>query len=155
MEETIKFETAKLAKIKGFDNISCNGYYFGTDDLCNVISDKQHKTKDKCLAPTQSQLQKWLRDIHNIHVTVDFYTHIEIKIPVWQVWISGLHNSFNGQTEIIRKRLDALINDVKWLESLEEFNVFKSYEQALETGLFNALELIPCLKDTITDSTHT
>lgn len=118
----ITFETANLAEQKGF-----KFEYIGTT-LVNI--------------PTQSQLQKWLRDVHNIHVTVDFYTHVEIKIPVWQVWVSGLHNSFNGQNEIIRKRLNALINDIKWLESLEKFNVFQSYEQALEAGLFESLLLI-------------
>jgi hypothetical protein len=122
MEETIKFETAKLAEEKGY-----KFEYIG-DTLVSV--------------PTQSALQKWLRETHNIHITINFYTHVEIQMPVWEFWISSLHNGFQGQTETIRKRLGALINDVKWLENLKKFNVFTSYEEALEAALLYALGLI-------------
>ena len=66
----VTFEQAKLLKEKGFDNVQCTGYYFGTDDCIPITSDKQHKTQDKCLAPEQHQVVDWLLEKHNIWITV-------------------------------------------------------------------------------------
>jgi hypothetical protein len=71
-EELIKFETAKLAKEKGFD-IPCENFYY--TEIFNTK--KVRKTEElqkvhdkKYLAPTQSLLQKWLRDNFKYHVQV-------------------------------------------------------------------------------------
>ena len=71
-EQLVKFETAKLAKEKEFklalssDNLYFNDkgivhnyHWFNSEELVNYID-----------APTQSLLQKWLRDIHNIHIEI-------------------------------------------------------------------------------------
>ena len=63
MEDTlITFETAKLAKEKGFEFKIVWGYILGF---------KNNHERDKYL-PTQSLLAKWLREKHNIIVLVDY-----------------------------------------------------------------------------------
>ena len=63
MEDTrITFETAKLAKEKGFEFRVMWEYILGF---------KNNYERDKYL-PTQSLLSKWLREQHNIIVLVDY-----------------------------------------------------------------------------------
>ena len=86
-EELIQFETAKLAKEKGFNEKS--QYYYVLDfssfqrtttplkfstpleneniyQSCKLSGSQPHLA----LAPSQSLLQKWLREVHNFHVEV-------------------------------------------------------------------------------------
>jgi len=72
-EQLITFDTAKLAKEKGFDWIpefknvysvyNCWGIHSYDSKIKNLIN-----LDNKTLAPTQSLLQKWLRDVHKIDV---------------------------------------------------------------------------------------
>ena len=103
-EQLILFETAKLAKEKGFLNSihydGMGGYFTNT---------------------TQSLLQKWLREEHNIEVWVT-PTHLSyINNKLYKVEIEY----FNG------KRIHCFKHDE-----------FKTYEEALEKGLQEALKLI-------------
>lgn len=72
----VDFSTAKLLKEKGFDNVQCTGYYFGTDDCIPITSNKQHKTQDKCLAPEQHQVVDWLLEKHGIWIDVRYMDDI-------------------------------------------------------------------------------
>lgn len=138
-EKLINFETAKLAKEKGFDwevshsiatTISCktelkqcskslsefNFNDFGKDSSVKFYS-----------RPTQSLLQKWLREVHKIDMYIE---------PVWTDYEKGI-------TEYIPwvlypKELDYLEDE----EALE----FTTYEEALEFALVKALELIKIKK---------
>lgn len=120
MEDTlISFETAKLAKEKGFDKVMCTGYYMGTDDCIQITAYRQHKSKDKCLASTQSLLQKWLREVHKIDViaiSVRFTGYIEIGY--WTYAIKSIQP----------------VGKQKYK--------FDTYEEALEQGLLKSLKLI-------------
>lgn len=92
----ISFETAKLAREKGF-NLPTNDYYYVEKN--KIISDNgdgdneficlNHNFYDNYFsAPYQSSLQKWLRDIHNIdcHVMgVRFTGDIEIAYYTYAV----------------------------------------------------------------------
>lgn len=79
-EQLITFETAKLAKEKVLRIGSLN-YYNGNDDLVtinkNYSTDHHHKNNNmqrfRYEAPTQSLLQKWLREEHDLFVSVDKY----------------------------------------------------------------------------------
>lgn len=64
----IKFKTAKLAKKAGFNNDSKN-YYESTGKLNGISGEEMFN------APTQSELQKWLREKHDILVYVDPRRH--------------------------------------------------------------------------------
>jgi hypothetical protein len=92
----ISFETAKLAKEKGFKGI-CFQDEMGGD-----------------IFPTQALLQKWLREEHNIHIMIfpsldltEYYVDVISKED--RTFIDTPHNT---------------------------------YEEALEQGLVEALELI-------------
>jgi hypothetical protein len=124
-EELISFETAKLAKEKGFD-ISVDGrWWYHCDYLDWRLSEKGaskwHPDEDSFPAPTQSLLQKWLREAHNIQIVVDVYDDSE-HFPRYS--IRGCHW-------------------VKWGEGSEFIKYeCKTYEEALEIGLQEALKLI-------------
>lgn len=77
-EQLITFETAKLAKEKGFAICTTNCYDYR--DYNNKIHPELWKTEyrnfgvEMIFAPTQSLLQKWLRDVYYCHVWVEpFY----------------------------------------------------------------------------------
>lgn len=85
-EDFISFETAKLLKEKGFDEITFT-WYTGKGKFCVAKNnfDDYHanhlsnmataRDKNKCSAPTLQMAMKWLREVHNIHVVpkFDFY----------------------------------------------------------------------------------
>ena len=98
-EQLISFDTAKLAKEGGF-NIPCFYYYednnlkepylengSSTDvdfrvDLTDLLENmnNKHLSGDFVSAPTQSLLQKWLREVRNIHIRVDDFIDDETGI---------------------------------------------------------------------------
>lgn len=138
-EQLVSFETAKLAKEKGF-NIPTTQFYksgkkpyltevegYMTDQF--VVSNwnngnGSYPTRPEdvsCSAPTQSLLQKWLREVHNIHIIV----------------ISNSKNQYFVDYRFSDQRIDN-DSDLILLNGL----VYKTYEQALEKGLQEALKLI-------------
>jgi hypothetical protein len=127
-DELISFGTAKLAKKKKF-NEWCDTYFdvdkfsrigsdFDVDKFSRIGSDYGNSFPDILYyQPSQSLLQRWLREVHNIHVEVtsNFVT------------------------------IDAFKKHRKWYVYVQDEEIealFDSYEQALETGLFKALKLI-------------
>ncbi len=77
-DQLITINTAKLAKDKGFnietDKYLCN-YYTDLPPMKWKLLNKKELTpnfsKFEWAAPTQTQLQKWLREKHNLYVQVD------------------------------------------------------------------------------------
>ncbi len=157
-EELISFETAKLAKEKGFDILThsyyfedgefrehslkgTNGYYgeeyeFNLSEFNENWNDKwlTKKTGDRCFgcskqqgyletfsAPTQSLLQKWLREVHDIHIKLEYF----------------IDNTWDG----ILIYQDA---PYEWDDNTApvEAENCKTYEEALEICLQEALKLI-------------
>ena len=131
-EQLISFETAILAKNKGF-NERCYVYFY-TDRyerelgmrLCNykslhgVTNSTRNSDLIECAAPTQSLLQKWLRDKHNIIVTSDPITGFSKCKHSWHIY------QFSNI----------------WYLSKFTAVCYNSYEEALEVGLQEALKLI-------------
>jgi hypothetical protein len=133
-EQLITFDTAKLAKEKRFNiptrhfyaDISwkdeqiyyCNnvGYPEYTNDMGN-----DHGFGDITLIPTQSLLQKWLREIHHINVESNYLPNIQ-KYGCLYIPMSG----------------KAKYSDIKYVNK----KYYNTYEQALEVGLQEALKLI-------------
>jgi hypothetical protein len=129
-EQLVTFETAKLAKEKGFHwKAKCyhsDGTFQNRDQLTNY-NNKMFVHGDEYLisAPTQSLLQKWLREVHNLNVWVSSKTTDKgntIFIP-------------HGRTipDTIKK---GLVKDVI------AYKTFDNNEEALEFGLQEALKLI-------------
>lgn len=158
MKETlISFETAVLAKEKGFKEVThsfyfedgefkeneltgTNGYY-GEEYCFNLAEFYENwnsewvtkKNMDRCFgcnksrgyfetysAPTQGLLQKWLREVHNIYLTVIPVGGSGYELRYWYYSILGV-NCKDGQHGI---------------------NRFQTYEEALEVGLLKALKLV-------------
>lgn len=122
-EELIKFETAKLSKEKGFD-VATWDYFQVTcakefSECCTPVRSDWNKYDDYKVfsRPTQSLLQKWLREVHNIDVHC---------IP----WIYE------------NKRVYDFFINYKG-----ESRAYSSYEEALEIGLQEALNTLPDVKE--------
>lgn len=113
-EQLIELETARLAKEKGFD-WECLLCYTGTTQEIwrNDYSPKNwNKNTHHISAPTQSLLQKWLREEKGIFVYCTPYT---FDYSVWYIFIDEKQLKFKDVT-------------------------FYTYEQALEKGLQIALK---------------
>ena len=129
MEETlISFKTAELAKDKGF-NILCK---FSYDSDGGLQTNEPLNKEDKCFlnkcdvcysAPTQGLLQKWLREVHGINIVV------APSHECFNILFISEYDKIEDQNEY------AVLNGL-------EFKDFKTYEGALEVGLFEALKLV-------------
>ena len=131
-EQYVSFDTAKLLKEAGF-NVPCRGVYVTdrtgycefreyenrqtTDDLCwNTEDGFQYEY----LAPTQALAVRWLREVHNIHLFVNYF----FEDNMWFYVTVDLTES----------------DEVKGIHPNE--SNYESYEEALEAGLQEALKLI-------------
>jgi hypothetical protein len=118
-EQLINFDTAKLAKERGF-NIICNTAYHEDGVLRSCNPDfylKGYNNKGKAiLAPTQSLIQKWLREKHNLHI--DMY-----------------RSAMGFQCNLDKAECGTHIKIV--VEDSEN-----TYEESLEIGLQAALKMI-------------
>lgn len=129
-EQLITFKTAKLAKEKEFDwktlvwEYEKKGTYDPRNSSCYPIDYNNEFKEDRISIPTQSLLQKWLREEHNWYVGVH---PLQIKLGsqegVKYTWYAC---SLNGEKEIY---------DPKPLGEL-------TYEEALEAGLQEVLKLL-------------
>ena len=128
-EQLISLETAKLAKEKGFD-VPCTKHYSSNKNETggyDIHRSRQYVTHKSLrsggyLAPTQSLLQKWLRDKHRLYLTVD-------------VAVYGDEGRYAAQLVGYHK--------LKFTNVLiDGFTIYNTYEEALEEGLQQALKLI-------------
>lgn len=127
-DQLINFSTADLSARKGF-NEPCRYRYENGNISKWLITEGRKQTyhrNEVCIgssAPTQSLLQKWLREEYNLHIYV---------VP------NG--NNLGWRIANLRDiKVDKLVYDIK-----EEFQdtLFNTYEEALEVGLQEALKLI-------------
>ena len=132
MEDTlISFETAKLAKEKGFDEkvyreYDKSGYLRCTSKSADVVLgpyDELLKSTEYP-APTQSLLQRWLREVHKINIFISSKT-IENKT----IFIP------HGRTIPDTIKNNLIVDIIQYCTN-------NTYEEALEIGLQKALNLI-------------
>lgn len=162
-KDLILFETAKLAKEKGFDELVLYKYsdkgvlyisytteqYYGIETLKDFISSGDGFTKNNELpwndiyrsknenkkvnivvtAPTQSELQKWLRENHLLLVDVFDTTILNDDNETFSIKEARFSYCVN---QIPTAYHDDVSNDIK----------YNTYEEALEKGLQEALKLI-------------
>ncbi len=162
-DELITFETAKLAKEKGFDvelktayiggkffeseeepngydgyypsftsDFNKNGWSYNREGLCSTQEPDNKKYFEACSAPTQSLLQRWLREVHDIKLCIS-YTCIDDSEYAY-IW------DITTPTEKGRKKDSWDFNEKR--DSFSRMSWWETYEQALEEGLLEALKLI-------------
>lgn len=123
-EQLIGLEVAELAKAKGFVEI-CSGCYDVNGKLYSGMAHTNHMGKTIFSAPTQSLLQRWLREKHRVNLCIiPIYggTKVEGKQTGWLCYTPYEDAAFNGLPSI----------------SLADY----TYEEALERGLREVLKLI-------------
>ena len=132
-EQLISFEIAKLAKEKGFPQLDCQSYLLVNFNECVTLDilDQSvnlltigdligYKVNNKTVsAPTQSLLQKWLREKYHLIIIVEY--QYEYGSTPYSYWIYKENDSLP-------------IN--QWVNNLN------TYEEALEAGLQKALSCI-------------
>jgi hypothetical protein len=115
----VKFETAELAKEKDFKS---SKNYFGfvtkfyrpsTKTLLSYGRTGQSKITDLIYAPSQTELQTWLRDKHKIYVQ-----------PMYLIMQDTI------KCDIISEKICKVVGHGK------------TWEELLEIGLFEALKLV-------------
>ena len=117
-EQLISFETAKLAKEKGFDFI-----YIIDNEL----------TKHSLI--TQSLLTKWLREVHNCFIGILPHRDGDSKNKQWK---SKKNVFWTVEVDYYGKNFEIELTDDS--DFTQHFN--NNYEEALEIGLQEALKLI-------------
>lgn len=132
-EQLIEFKTAVLAKEKKF-NIPCENFYieYIDDDVADLFNYEEQRGSGyaelyrnnqefKYSASTQFLLQKWIRDIHKIHMEIILFED----------------DTWGG--DLIYKNAPYEWNDK---EAPLDVEYCKTYEDTLELLLQKALELI-------------
>ena len=118
-EQICTYEVCKLAKEKGF-NVPTIGYYLidAGDWYKTAVYKDWNDSTIRCSAPTQSLLQRWLREEKGYYV----YPFFDNESRRW-TWVCR-----------------ELTGD-KWIQLLDfEERYFDTYELALEDALKYALE---------------
>lgn len=141
-EQLISFQVAKLAKEKGFDWL-CNGfydlYYIPHNNEITYSSPDNWNLYKSLSAPTQTLLQKWLREVHNCHVEVAFHSFINDNFePEKDSFKTPNDFKYTVEVNYYGKNMEIPQSDE---EDFLGYN-FDTYEEAFELGLFKALELI-------------
>lgn len=147
-EDYISFETAKLLKEKGFDE-GCRRYWY-KGNLVFSINEIWNRELDNYedkgwTAPTLQMVMKWLREVHNILLVVDYdyeftstsyiykiYRLVENGRPERVIVKGTSYDKDNNPTEHI-----VAVRDYE--RSAEEY---ATYQQAAEAGIKYCLESI-------------
>lgn len=136
-DEIVKYATARLAKAKGFDE-NCNLFYdkktvlYGHPENmgCNSLSEFPIFC---CSAPTQTLLQRWLRENHRIECSaaVNFYNKSK-KL--------GYYYSIDRFNSVDIH--DGKDYDFDQLNLIGDKQAYNTFEDALEIAIVLSLKLI-------------
>lgn len=117
MEQIVTFETAGLACQAGFDR-EVEYCYNERGEFCKLNEPYNvNKVSDRCSAPSQSVLSRWLREVKHISLEVAYNC-------VGKFWVCTYTCDYQGS---------------RWLSNAEYANDFES---ALEAGLLKALKIL-------------
>ena len=125
----ITFETAKLAKEKGFKQIYEHGWPIISSGYTEkgkptIIMDIKHF---HYLSPEQYILHKWLRNKCNLHVIPYILSALDLK---------------DYSVEVLHPRPQGTMGCDSMLSRENSLKRFKNYEDVLEFGMQEALKLI-------------
>ena len=123
-EKLVSYNVAKLAKEVGFNVVTEYRFFYNSELTTKTPS---QSSKPTIYAPTQGLLQKWLREIHNIEISVRAikWENTELK--------TGLAlDSYEYEMYPLNKPYYIY----------HKVSGFKTYEQALEQAILESLKLI-------------
>lgn len=130
-EQLVNFDTALLAKQKGFNIPTLYFYLDRKIKYNNSLRPRNSNAINGALdvsAPTQSLLQKYLREVHNILIDViAFYVDNQLPLSKDNLQKPKGYFYWNCYDETFNEE-----NSIK----------FDTYEKALEAGLQEGLKLI-------------
>lgn len=136
-DQLISFETAVLSEEKGFDWRPLN-YTYKNDGFLQRY-ENTHLGIPHYPVPTQSLLQRWLREVHQIHIQVKREC---IGSDEWE---------FSYLIDYLPKDFWNYKRRATHFEYIESFSMsggatysgaWSTYEECLEKALFHALKLI-------------
>ena len=134
-EQLVSFETAVLAKEKGFDE-ECDTYVTEGNHHETDVAAFYKNSYGYVTAPTQSLLQKWLRETYNIKVfVIPNFESVNIMKDSNKI-VTGYYD--------IYKILPYFFEAIIFVKDKNRFysTSHETYEKALEIGLMKALNLI-------------
>lgn len=155
-EDYVSFETAKLLKEKGFDE-RCVCYYdteslnkfghpvFDSIDMSLSNSDLEQSNHDYVCysAPTLQVAMKWLREVHNILLVVDYQYECDTTPYFFKIYLLGE----NGKPESVAVKgisydnagnpIEYIIGYRDWKRSDKDY---KTYEQTCDAAIEYCLE---------------
>ena len=136
-EDYVSFETAKLLKEKGFDEITFT-WYNGKGKFCvgknnyddYHINSFPDRDKNKCSSPTLQMAMKWLREVHNLFIEIQCYgCEADEKAHFEYSYVISEYVKINNG-----------ICTVFGLEKRKAKSRFTSYEEACEAAIKYCLE---------------
>lgn len=138
-DHKVSFELAVLAKEKGFREYTATGYaqngdiYLHQGGQESVITGQKYFEGSSykgspflCSRPTQSLLQKWLREVHDLEIHISCVTQ---------------HNEVKKSCKLVHYQYFVKSKSQYYFIRIENEG-FKTYELALEDALLESLKLI-------------
>ena len=123
-EKLVSYKVAKLAKEVGFNVVTEYRFFYNSELTTKTPS---QSSKPTIYAPTQGLLQKWLREIHNIEISVRAIKWENVELKTGLVLDSYEYEMYPlKQHYYIYHKVPG----------------FKTYEEALEIGLQEGLKLL-------------
>ena len=115
-EDYVSFETAKLLKEKRFE-VSCMGRYSVRSKEFHLDCTRLCSNSGlfECAAPSQAMAMKWLREVHNIIISIAPQRDKYYFTP-WQLW------------------------DSEWVHTKAMLSLYNSYEEAVEAAIKYSLK---------------
>ena len=123
-EKLVSYNVAKLAKEVGFSVVTEYRFFYNSELTTKTPS---QSSKPTIYAPTQGLLQKWLREIHNIEISVR-----AIKWENTELKTGLVLDSYEYEMYPLNKPYYIY----------HKVSGFKTYEQALEQAILESLKLI-------------
>jgi len=153
-EDYVSFETAKLLKEKGFDEAT-NRYYNAQYDQIRTVSDtfmwhwndeasmKSVLMEGAIAIPTLQMAMKWLREVHNILLVVDY----EYEYDTTPYYFKIYRLDENGKPERVPikgvsydKDNNATEHIVGYRDWERSYGDYSTYEEACESAIKYCLE---------------
>lgn len=139
-EDYVSFETAKLLKEKGFDAV-CKTAYETITDGHEVVpcSPSSWGKSNEVKRPTLQMAMKWLRETHNILLTVDYDYEFTSTSYCYKVYRLGEH----GEPKMVTvESVSCDKDDIPdgWCDYERSCDDYGTYEEACEAGVKDVLE---------------